>query len=359
MTEISMRNPELDGGLLRRAGRGAWGLLFGTLGNTLITLCSAVILAMVLPKLYSWLIGNAIFHGTPDECRAAAGACWAFIGEKFRFILFGTYPADERWRGTLTIVVLLATLLICMVPRFWSGWLILFWAASIVVTFWLLLGGLGLPRVRTELIGGLPVTLLLGLTTLPLSFPLGLLLALGRQSELWLFRWISIVMIEIFRGAPLVAVLFMASVMVPFFTPEGFTPPKLTRAIVAFVLVSGAYTAEALRGGFQTIPAGQAEAAAALGLSRAQTLWNVTLPQVLRQSIPALVNIVVPFFKNTSLVVVIGMTDFLGAISLASRDPVWLGFSIEGYLFAALFYFCFCTLLSAYAARIERQNTHH
>ncbi|MCR8547525.1 amino acid ABC transporter permease [Salipiger sp. P9] len=342
-------------GLVRYASA----LFFGSKLNTAITLISAALLWLVLPPLYDWGIGDALWSGTVEECRAASGACWAFIGEKINLIVFGMLPADDRWRAVLAIVLMVSVMALCMVPRVWSVWLVPLWIGTIGVAFWLMLGGFGLDRVRTEQVGGLPVTLLLSLTALPLGFPFGLALALGRQSEFWLFRWVSTGVIELFRGAPLVATLFIASIMMPFVLPEGMNPPKLTRALLAFTIVAAAYIAEALRGGLQSIPPGQGEAAAALGLRGWHRLWLITLPQVIRHSIPGLVNIVVSFFKDTSLIIVIGMTDFLGAIQLAARDPAWAGFNIEGYVFAALFYFSFCYVLTSYAARLERRASHY
>ncbi|MBB4301060.1 general L-amino acid transport system permease protein [Rhodobium orientis] len=341
--------------LPRRYGK----MLLGTPTNVFITVGCVVILWLVVPPLFRWLFSEAVWAGTPEECRQAAGACWPFIQEKFRFFIYGMYPLDERWRATLAIVILFGITGIAMVPRFWGKGLVLTWLAAIVGVFWLLLGGFGLPPVRTEMIGGLPLTLLLSLTVLPLGFPVGLLLALGRRSEFRLFRWISIAIIEAFRGSPLVATLFIASVMLPFFLPEGMTLPKLMRALAAFLIVAAAYIAEALRGGFQVVPEGQAEAAFSIGMKRWQILFLITLPQVIRHSIPGLVTIVVLFFKDTSLIIVIGMSDFLAAIQLASRDPAWIGFTVEGYVFAAAFYFTFCYVLSLYALRLERRRQNH
>lgn len=326
--------------------------------NSFITLGCLLFIGWLLPPLLRWGVLDAVWTGTAQECHAAAGACWSFIREKMRFFFFGMYPADERWRAFLSMLLLIGTTGLAMVPRFWGGRLLIVVAANIAVAVWLLVGGLGLRPVATEQIGGLPATLMLSLVSLPLGFPLAVLLAFGRRSRFWLFRGASTAFIEILRCSPMVAILFMASVMLPFFVPSEYAPPKLARACFAFTIVAAAYMAEALRGGIQAVPEGQREAAIAVGMRPLPIVLLIILPQAIRMSIPGLLNVVVAFFKDTSLIVVIGMADFLGAIQLATRDPAWSGFNVEGYVFAALVYFTFCSVLSRYGQHLERRQNH-
>ena len=209
--------------------------------------------------------------------------------------------------------------------------------------------------IESDAWSGLPLTVLIASFALVLGFPLGVLLALGRTSRLPFFRLACTGFIELQRGLPLVSVLFMASVMVPLLVPAGVTPGKLLRAYIAFTLVSSAFIAEVVRGGLAAVAPGQAEAATALGLGYWRTMQRIVLPQCLRVSVPSLVNIAISFFKDTSLVVVIGLTDFLGSVGGGARDPAWLGHDVEGYAFAAVTYFAFCFTASRYAAWLERR----
>ncbi len=191
--------------------------------------------------------------------------------------------------------------------------------------------------------------------SLVVGFPLGMLLALARTSTLPFFRMAATTFIELQRGLPLVCVLFMSYVLIPLLVPAGVTPSKLLRAYTAFTLVVSAFIAEVLRGGLAGVPAGQREAASALGLGYWRTARLIVLPQVLRLCVPSLVGIAISFFKDTSLVLVVGLSDFLGAVSGGARDPAWLGHDVEGYVFAALVYFAFCFTASRYAAWLEQR----
>lgn len=278
------------------------------------------------------------------------------MSHKYQFFLFGFYPSDARWRPLAALVLLLGLLFGSLLPRFWDRRLLVAWPLTLALVVWLLGGGWGLPAVPTEAWSGLPLTLLIASFALVLGFPLGVLLALGRTSRLPFFRVVCTGFIELQRGLPLVAVLFMASVMVPLLVPAGVTPGKLLRAYIAFTLVASAFIAEVVRGGLQAVAPGQAEAATALGLGYWRIMQRIVLPQCLRVSVPSLVGVAISFFKDTSLVTVIGLTDFLGAVSSASRDPAWLGHDVEGYAFAALVYFTFCFTASRYAAWLERRS---
>ena len=312
-------------------------------------------------KFLTWGVVNAIWSLPQDAgsqvCRAARGegACWAVISERVRFIICGAYPFDEQWRPAVACL-LFAMLYAASAVRAWWSWPLLgFWIGLPTAAVALLRGGFfGLPEVPSEFWGGLPLTFLLSTVGFGLAFPLAVALALGRRSHLPAIKGLCIASIELVRGVPLVTVLFMASVMFPLFVPQGLTIDKLLRAQVAFVMVIAAYVAEVIRGGLQAIPRGQYEAAASIGLSYWTTTILIALPQALRVSIPALVNTFIAFFKDTSLVIVIGLFDLLGAAKAVIVDPKWVGFGVEVYLFAALVYFLFCYGVSQYSRHLER-----
>jgi general L-amino acid transport system permease protein len=317
-------------------------------------LCVAAV-AWVLPPLLHWAVLDAVWSGTGQNCATATGACWVYVATKASFFTFGFYPAAERWRATLAVLLMISLVGTSMVPRSWHKRLLAAWAGTLALVLWLLGGGFGLSPVVTDNWGGFPLTLLLATFGLAAGFPVGVLLALGRTSSLPLFRWLCTALIELQRGVPFISLLFMASVMLPLFLPGQVTPTKLARAEIAFILVTGAYIAEVVRSGLQGVPRAQNEAATALGLGYWRAVWLISLPQALRISVPGLVNVGVVFFKDTSLVVAIGLTDLLAAVASGARDTEWLGHDVEGYLFAALVYFAFCTVMSRYAAWLERR----
>ena len=289
-------------------------------------------------------------------CRAALGqgACWAFIADKYRFILFGTFPVEEHWWPALAIVILIGLYAASALGYARRAGLVVAWLAGLAAIGALMWGGLlGLSYVENERWGGLTLTLLLSTVGLACAFPLSILLALARRSGLPILRWFAIAYIELIRGVPLVSVLFMASVMLPLFLPAGVSIDKLLRAQFAMICFAAAYLAEVVRGGLQAIPRQQEEAAQALGLGYWQRTWFVILPQALRIAIPPLVNTFIGFFKDTSLVVVIGLFDFLTTIKVSLSEPAWSGFGVEAYLFAAAGYFLFCFPMSRYSQTLE------
>ncbi len=340
----------------RRAVRRWWRPYVGTPVNAAITLACLVVLGLVVPPFWSWAVGSAVFAGDARLCRApGAGACWAFVAEKLPFMLFGFYPPAEQWRPLAVVGLFLALLAWSLRPAAWRPRLILVWLGAIGLFYGLLAGGVaGLSVQPTRIWGGLPVTILLSAVGLGFAFPMGIALALGRTSRLPVIRLLSVSYIELIRGVPLISLLFMASVVFPLFLPAGANPDKLVRAQAAFTLFAAAYLAEVVRGGLQGIPRGQAEAAAALGLGYWRRMRLVILPQALRLVVPALVSTFIGFFKDTTLVVVVGIFDFMSTVRAALSDPSWLGFAPEAYAFAAALYFCFCFGLSQYGLRIER-----
>lgn len=329
---------------------------FGTAGRSLLTLASLAVLYALLVPVLRWALADAVWRGDAQTCRAATGACWAYVGVKLEFFVFGFYPGDAQWRALVAMLVLVAVVASSLLPRLWGGKLLLAWGLSVVAVLWLLGGGAGLAPVPTDAWGGLPLTLLLAAYGLALGYPLGVLLALARTGPIALLRYLAVGLIEGLRGVPFVAILFMASVTLPLLLPAAITPDKLMRAFVGYTLVAAAYFAEGFRGVLQATPRGQTEAASALGMGYWQTMRHVVLPQCLKSSLPVQVNTVISFFKDTSLVVIIGLTDFLRAVSTSSRDAQWLGFDVEGYAFAATVYFTLCFAMSRYSAWLESRQ---
>ncbi|MCR6631590.1 MAG: amino acid ABC transporter permease [Magnetospirillum sp.] len=330
--------------------------LFGSLPNTVLTLLALWLLWEIVPPLLSWGLIHGQWGGDAAACRESGGACWSLVTQRHRLMLFGLYPYDQHWRPLLATGILIALLGTSALRRFWRPALLWAWAAGFAAIAGLMWGGfLGMPYVETDQWGGLPLTLVLAVLGIALAFPLSILLALGRRSELPAIRALSVGYIELVRGVPLVSVLFMASVMFPLFLPEGVTVDKLLRALVGIILFTAAYLAEAVRGGLQAIPRGQEEAADALGLSYWRKMRLVILPQALRLVIPPIVNQFISCFKDTSLVTIVGLYDLLAATKAALADPEWRPFFVEGYISAALVYWAFCFFMSRYSQWLERQ----
>lgn len=329
--------------------------LFSSPFNTALTVLALALLLYTVPSLLQWLLLQAQWSGNASECRAATGACWAFISEKYRYILFGLYPPDLHWRPLLAMVLFIGLVAVSTQRRFQNRNLLIAWLIVPVLCGWLMAGGLGLQPVANSQWGGLPLTLILSVVGCGLALPLGILLALGRRSNLPIIRALCIAYIELIRGVPLISVLFMASVMFPLFLPEGMTIDKLLRAQVAIILFAAAYMAEVVRGGLQAIPKGQYEAADALGLSYWQATGLIILPQALKITIPPMVNTFIGVFKDTSLVLIISLFDLMTTTKTSLTDPNWLGFSVEAYAFTALIYWLFTFFMSRYSQHLEKR----
>jgi general L-amino acid transport system permease protein len=352
-----------------RLGPVAWlrANLFNTWWSTAITLVLAYLIIRWGLGLISWAFVHAVWsvpegtNGLPDTqaCQAAkgVGACWAVVGEKYRFMLFGRYPYEQQWRPALCVALFVGLYIVSAMRRFWRRELIVVWIATLVAIGVLMWGGiLGLPYVSQGLWGGLPLTLILATFGLAFAFPLAILVALGRRSRgMPAVRLLCIVYVELIRGVPLVALLFMASVMFPLFMPEGLNPDILLRAQVAIILFAAAYLAEVIRGGLQTLPKGQYEAADALGLSYWQKTGRIILPQALRLVIPPLVNTFIGFFKDTSLVLIIGLFDLLNSGKVAIQEPSWQAYGAEMYIVVAAIYIVFCYAMARYSRGLERE----
>ena len=340
--------------------------LFGSWWSTAITLVLGYAIVRLLVSLIGWAVVNAIWSvpygptGIPDTsvCQNAkgVGACWAILADKYRLILFGRYPYDQQWRPAVVVLLFIGLFAVSGMRRFWRKELALIWVGTLAAVGVLMWGGvLGLPEVSEDYWGGLPITLILATFGLAFAFPLAVLVALGRRStKLPAVKMLCVFYVELVRGVPLISVLFMASVMFPLFMPAGVNIDKLLRAQIAFILFAGAYLAEVVRGGLQSLPKGQGEAADAMGLSYWQKTAFIILPQALRLVIPPLVNTFIGFFKDTSLVLIIGLFDLLTMGKVALSDPPWQSFSTEIYCGLAIVYIAFCFAMSKYSRSLER-----
>jgi len=327
---------------------------FATPLNGAITVAVAAIAAAIAVPLVRWAIIDATWSGSAADCRAAAaGACWAFIGRKLPFILFGLYPASEHWRPELATALLLGLVVFTAIPRAWTRWLPLAWLGGVAIALGLMHGVGGLEVVPTQSWGGLPITIMLTAIGLVLGFPLGVMLALARRSRFPIPRALATATVEVVRGVPLIAVLYVAVLVFPLALPSGIEVDKLVLAQAAVVLFAASYLAEAVRAGLQMVPRGRMEAALALGLGRWQAMRLVVLPEALRIVIPSCISIAVGFFQDTSLIVIIGLFDLLNTARLAAQDPAWLGFYTEAFVFVGLIYFCGSALISRYGLWLE------
>jgi general L-amino acid transport system permease protein len=331
--------------------------LFAGWVSTLFTVVVILLLFNLLPPFIDWAFLDAVWKPDSKACRAGEGACWGFIAEKHRFILFGTYPYELHWRPGIATVLLIGLWIFSAIRQFWKWWLTLVWLAGLTVIGILMWGGiLGMPYVENERWGGLILTLLLTTFGVAVAFPLSILLALGRRSDMPVIRGLCVGYIELIRGVPLISLLFMASVMLPLFLPHGVTIDKLLRAQIAMIMFAAAYLAEVVRGGLQAIPEGQYDAAHALALPYWRRTFLIILPQALRISVPPLMNTFIAFFKDTSLVLIIGLFDLLSTVKISLNEPAWAGFGVEAYLFASIVYFVFCFSMSRYSQRLEHQR---
>jgi general L-amino acid transport system permease protein len=333
--------------------------------NIALTILIALLLAWVIPELVKFLLIDAVWTGTDrDACREIVqhreiGACWPFVYERWSYFVYGSYPIPQRWRVDIFFIMLALGVV-------WMLWLeaprrdlgsVYFFVVLPVSSFILLTGwrSAGLPPVDTSLWGGILVTIVVASVGIVCSLPIGILLALGRRSRMPAVRLFSVMFIEIVRGVPLVTVLFMASVMLPLFVPEEYSPDKLVRALVGIALFASAYMAEVVRAGLQAIPKGQFEGAMAVGLGYWQMMRLIILPQALKITIPNIVNTYIGLFKDTTLVFIVGIFDFLRTVEVSRIDPKWATpvTSTTGYAVAAIFYLIFCYAMSRYARAME------
>lgn len=330
--------------------------LFNGWFNTLLTLLIGYGLYLTVPPFIKWALLGSSWFSTSQECGTADGACWSVVTANIRFILFGFYPHELQWRPMLAVVILVALLLYSQNRKHWKKSLAYGWFLGLFVMGLLLKGGLfGLESVESNQWGGLPLTLLLSVFGLTAAYPVGIILALGRQSEMPIIKSFCVIYIELIRGVPLISLLFMSSVVFPLFLPEGMTINPILRAQVAIIMFTAAYIAEVVRGGLQGMDKGQYEAAESLGLNYFQSMRLIILPQALKIVIPPSVSILISAFKDTSLVVIIALYDLLKTTQTTLTDPKWMGYSTEAYLFVALIYFICCFFMSNYSRKLEKE----
>ncbi len=330
--------------------------LFSSPANIIMTVLVAWFLYKVIPGAVDWLFIDAAYTGNNrEECEAqAGGACWAFIGERLKLFTYGFYPIEERWRVNLSFILLclaVVPVLFDKVPHRKYG--LYFSMAFPFIAGWLLVGGFGLTPVATDKFGGFMLTLVIGVTGIAASLPIGICLALGRQSKLPIIRMFCVGFIEFIRGVPLITLLFVASTMLSYFLPPGTSFDLLLRVLIMVTLFASAYMAEVIRGGLQAIPKGQTEAADAMGLKYWASMRLVVLPQALKISIPGIVNTFIGLYKDTTLVLIIGLLDPLGIGRASLADTKWTGLSNEVYLFVAIFFFVSCFAMARYSLYLE------
>lgn len=333
--------------------------LFSDISNSILTILGCYIIYLTIPPLMDWLIFNATWSGTKEEI-VNTGARWIFITEKFDQFMYGFYPESEHWRPNLVAIITI-TFLVSLHLIKQTKVKIAVMLLYPFVCFVLISGGwFGLETVETEKWGGLMLTLIVAAVGIIASFPIGIVLALGRQSDMPIVKTLCVGFIEFIRGVPLITILFMASVVLPLFFHDGIEFDKLLRALIGITLFQAAYIAEVVRGGLQAIPRGQYEAYKSLGLSYWQGMILIILPQALKISIPNLVGSFISLFKDTTLVLIIGLFDILAMVTLTTSDTNWLGFEVEGYVFVTFIYWVCCFSMSRYSKAIERKfNTEH
>lgn len=336
--------------------------LFATPADAVFTILAVYLLYSILPGFVRWAFIDAIFvAANRAECwelmnSPGSAACWAFASVRLNQLLYGFYPETEIWRVNLSFVLLfvaISPVLFDKVPL--RKPLFIFTALYPFIAGWLIFGWFALPPISSQDIGGLALTLIIGVTGIAFSLPLGILLALGRTSDLPVVKILSVLFIEFIRGVPLIALLFIASTMLNYFMPPGTTFDLLVRVLIMVTLFASAYMAEVIRGGIAGIPKGQVEAANAAGLSYWKTMYLIVMPQVLKISIPGIVNTFIGLFKDSTLVLIIGMFDLLGMGKAALTNLNWAGLHREMYLFVAVIFFFLCYGMSLYSGYLERK----
>jgi general L-amino acid transport system permease protein len=350
--------------------------LFASVTDTILTIVAIAAILYFIPGALKWLFLDAAWTGMDrTACTTVtqggvqpdgwSGACWAYVGTRFLQFMFGSYPRDQLWRPLLVVVLFVGLLIPFLMPRVSRKGLnaILLLVALPVVAYFLLLGGwFGLSHIETSLWGGLMVTLILSYIGIVISFPFGVLLALGRRSQLPIVKTVCIAFIELIRGVPLITVLFMASVLLPLFLTPGSNIDKFLRALIGVSIFASAYMAEVIRGGLQAIPKGQYEGADSLGLNYFQKMTFIILPQAIKLVVPGIVNTFIGMFKDTSLVTIISMYDLLGIVKSSFNDAHWTTpvTPITGLIFAGFVFWLFCFGMSRYSRFIEqRLDTGH
>ncbi len=328
--------------------------------NAILTLSIIFILIYTIPKSLDWLVFSATFSGETKDVCISDGACWTFVKVWMRRFIYGMYPDEFHWRINVAFIILLA---LAFLGYFTSNklkkylplyYVIIYPILAFIVIYYLISGGsFGLKWIDTGSWGGLSLTFIVAFFCLIFCFPIGVILALARRSNLPTTRYIAVSFIEFWRGVPLITVLFMASVMFPMFLPDDLFIDKLIRVIIAISLFEAAYVAEVVRGGLQALPKGQYDAAKSLGMGYWKMHFFVILPQALKFVIPGIANTFLALVKDTPLIFVVGLADFVGMITMAKANPKWLGFVMEGYVFASIIFWIICYGMSRYSYYLE------
>ena len=336
--------------------------LFSSPFNCILTIVSVYFIYIILPPAIEWALLDSIWVA---DGRAACwkkmaspgeGACWAFIQKRSNMFVYGFYPTHLTWRVDLAFILLIFAILPILIENFPKRkFLLMYSLAFPFLAGWILVGGVGLEHVTTDMFGGIMLTIIIGVTGIAFSLPIGIFLALGRTSELAAVKILCIIFIEFIRGVPLIVLLFIASTMLNYFLPPGTSFDLLMRVLIMVTLFSSAYLAEVIRGGLAAIPNGQYEASQAIGLSYWKTTRFIIMPQVLKISIPGIVNSFIGLFKDTTLVVIIGLFDPLGIGRTSLADTKWGGLHVEVYMFVAIFFFVCCFSMSRYSIFLEKK----
>ena len=328
--------------------------------NAVLTLLIIFLIIKAIPPSMSWMILDANISGDSREACTGTGACWTYIKVWFKRFMYGMYPNELHWRINaafiLVIVLGMAGLLATEKLKKYLAlyYVIIYPIIAFLIIYYLISGGaFGLEWVETGAWGGLSLTFIVSFFCLIFCFPLGMIFALGRRSTLPTVRYISIGYIEFWRGVPLITVLFMSSVMFPMFLPEDFFMDKLVRVIIAITLFEAAYCAEVIRGGLQALPRGQYDAAKSLGMGYWKMHIFVILPQALKLVIPGIANTFLALVKDTPLIFVVGLAEIAGMLAMAKTNPEWLGFAMEGYIFASIIFWIICYAMSKYSYNLE------
>jgi general L-amino acid transport system permease protein len=326
--------------------------------NAILSLFVIFILIKYVPSLLNWLFFEANFLGSTKEDCTGEGACWVFVRVWFNRFMYGMYPDAEQWRINVSFLFLLGSIgSIFIFPLKFKKYIILFLLFVFpVIALNLISGGIfGLKWIETGAWGGLSLTFIVSAFALIFCFPIGVFLALGRRSDLPAIRYSSIGFIELWRGVPLITVLFMSAVMFPMFLPDGTYMDKLMRVIIAITLFEAAYMAEVVRGGLQALPRGQYDAAKSLGMGYWRMHFLIIMPQALKLVIPGIANTFLALVKDTPLIFVVGLLELAGMIGLAKTNPKWLGMATEGYVFAAFVFWIICFSMSRYSQNLEKK----
>jgi general L-amino acid transport system permease protein len=336
--------------------------LFSSPLNTILTLLTVLLMWKSLPPLFEWAVVNSVSTAdSRQQCwnqmsSPGAGACWAFIKDRVQLFTYGFYPPDLRWRVNISFILLALAVVPVLYEKLpYRKYGLLYSAAFPFIAGWLLVGGFGLESVDTDQFGGIMLTLILGVTGISFSLPIGVALALGRQSNMPVLRILCVLFIEFIRGVPLITLLFVASTMLNYFLPPGTVYALLVRVLIMVTLFASAYMAEVIRGGLQAISKGQHEAGDSLGLTYWQAHRLIILPQSMKISIPGIVSTFIGLYKDTTLVLIIGMMDILGLGNASLADAKWAGLANEVYIFVALYFFISCFSMSRYSLYLEKK----